>query len=279
MREGELGGGRYDGEEARTEGFYASLQEEPDRLRASDLNEVLLPDHMNRLRFTNFPLQAYGVMFKWDVLIEDVLDAYRQPWAAVAEEYGLRVPDDDEVLRAVGMRPERAIMQTFMWTNDWGEVQQYAFAHFEAKAKLMSTREFAPAEGVMQWLELLKEYQVPCCLCAGTSLDRASVTQVLEKAGLAQYFDAAVTAEDGCETPEQSYLVGSIKLRRPPNRCVVFEDDPKGIAAAHEATSKAVALMGSNFGSDLRHADMRISDFGDLSLMSLRDLFKDAPPI
>ena len=32
---------------------------------------------------------------------------------------------------------------------------------------------------------------------------------VLDKAGLSSYFDCCVTAEDGCETPEQSYLVGS----------------------------------------------------------------------
>ena len=61
MREGELGGGRYDdAAEGRTAGWYAALAEAPDRLRASDLNEVLPPDHLERLRFTNSPLQAYG---------------------------------------------------------------------------------------------------------------------------------------------------------------------------------------------------------------------------
>ena len=143
----------------------------------------------------------------------------------------------------------------------------------------MKEFEFEPSAGVISWLTLLKEYEVPCCLCAGTSLGAAEAQQVMSKAGLTQYFEACVTAEDGCETPEQSYLVGSIKLRRPPQRCVVFEDDPRGVAAAHETSAKAVALMGSHFGSDLRHADMRVSAFDDLSLMSLRDLFKDLPPI
>ena len=32
-------------------------------------------------------------------------------------------------------------------------------------------------------------------------------------------------------------------------------------------------------GGDLRHADMRVSGFDDLSLMSLRELFKDQKPI
>ena len=119
--------------ESRTEGWYAALSEAPDRLRASDLNEVLLPDHLDRLRFTNFPLQAHGMMFKWETIVGGALEVYRRPWQLVAEENNLRVPDDDEVMRSVGMRPERAIQQTFMWTDDWGQTQQLAFAHFEAK--------------------------------------------------------------------------------------------------------------------------------------------------
>ena len=170
-----------------------------------------------------------------------------------------------------------------MWTNDWGETTKYAFEHFEAKSSMMRSREFEPAEGVVEFLQVLKDYQVPCCLAAGTSFDKPSVESLLEKAGLRSYFETCVTAEDGCETAEQGYLVASIKLKRPPNRVVVFEDDPKGVAAAHEATSKAVALMGSGAanlnGSDLRHADMRVNGCEDLSLMSLRELFKDAPPV
>jgi len=280
IREGEMGEGRYgDAGGGRTEGWYAALQEAPDRLRASDLNEVLQPDHLDRLRFTNYPLQAYGAVFKWEVLIDDVLEVYRAPWRAVAEEHGLEMPDDDDVLRAVGMRPERAIQQSFRWTSDWGETQQYAFEHFEAKAAMMRTRDFEASEGVRHWLEILREYQVPCCLCAATSLDAASVEKLLERAGLRPFFDACVTAEDGCENAEQGYLVASIKVRRPPSRCVVFEDEPRGVAAAHEATSKVVALMGRHGGGDLRHADMRVSGLDDLSLMSLRELFKGEPPI
>ena len=37
-----------------------------------------------------------------------------------------------------------------------------------------------------------------------------------------------VTAEDGCETTSESYLVSCVKVRRPPEKCVVFEDDQWG---------------------------------------------------
>jgi len=279
IREGELGGeigSDSDAVGGRTEGYYAALSESPDQLRGSDLNEVLQPDYLDRLKFTNFPLQAYGAVFKWEVLVCDAVSAYRKPWQVVADEHGLPMPDDDYIMRAVGTRPERAIMQMFNWSDDWGETQKLAFEHYEAKAATFREAAFTPAEGVLDWLRLLKQYEVPCCLCAGTSLDRACAEAVVKSAGLDEFIDAYVTAEDGCEQEIESYLVSCIKVRRPPEKIVVFENDARGIVAAHEALTKAIAIVdGHANGSDLRHADLRVGGMDALSLMSLRELFKD----
>lgn len=284
VREGELGGeiavdgmGRYgEAGEGRSAGWWAALQAEPQQLRASDLNELLQPDHLERLRYTNFPMQSYGALFKLEVLIQDALEVYRRPWALVAEEQGLRVPDDDEISRAVGMRPERAIQQTFRWTDDWGETQKLAFEHFHAKQQVLKTLDFSPASGALDWLSLLNEYQVPCCVCAGTTLDRGSAERALMGAGLHELCSHYVTAEDGCETSAQAYLIACIKVQRPPERCVVFGHEVADVLAAHDATAKAVAVLGSKRGggSDLRIADQRVSSLDELSLMSLRELFK-----
>lgn len=267
-----------DEDEQRTERYYETLAEDPQQLRAADLNVALQPDHLNRLKFTNFPLQAYGMLFKWELLVNDSLEVYRKPWQEVATQHGLPMPDDEDVLRAVGMRPERAIMQNFLWSNDWGFTQQLAFEHFEAKNNILSTLKFTPAEGVVDWLDTLYEYEVPCCACAGTSLSRDALQSILESAGLDHYFKSTVALEDGCETEEEGYLLACVKARRPPEKCVVFEDGPRGVVAAHDAMIKAVAVVGLHSGGELRHADMRVSGLDTLNLMSLRDLFKDAAP-
>jgi len=275
IREGELGGEIGGASGGRTEGYWAALQEAPDRLRASELNEVLQPDHLDRLRFANFPMQSFGALFQWDVLVRDPIEVYRRPWALVAAEHNLPAPDDEEVMRAAGMRPERAIQQTFRWTDDWGETQRLAFDHFEKKADVLRTHVFEPAEGALEWLSILNEYKVPCCLCAGTALDRASAELAMTRAGLDHLVNDFVTIEDGCETAEQSFLVSCIKVRRPPERCVVFADEHLGITAAHEATSKAVAVLTrGSLGGTMRHADTRVSALDELSLMTLRELFK-----
>jgi len=286
VREGELGGelprthegdGRYGSAGGgRTEGWWAALQEDPDRLRASDLNELLQPDHLERLKFMNFPMQAYGAIFKLEVLLSDGLEVHRRPWQLVAEEQGLRLPDDDELARAIGMRPERAIQQTFRWTDDWGETQKLAFEHYHAKQSVHREMDFEAADGALEWLKLLNEYHVPCCVCAGTSLDRGAAERALERAGLHELCAHYVTAEDGCETAEQSYLVACIKVQRPPERCVVFGDDVDDVLAGHDATSKVVAVLdpARQNGADLRIADQRVSSLDELSLMSLRELFQ-----
>ena len=66
------------------------------------------------------------------------------------------------------------------------------------------------------------------------------------------------------------------QLERPPERCVVFSDDVDDVLAGHDATAKVVAVMGGarRNGADLRIADQRVSSFEDMSLMSLRELFK-----
>ena len=53
-------------------------------------------------------MQAYGALFKWEVLVDSSLDVYRTPWAKVAEANNFTVPDDDDVVRTIGVRPERA---------------------------------------------------------------------------------------------------------------------------------------------------------------------------
>jgi len=261
----------------RTEGYWAPLLQTPDRLRASDLNELLLPDHLERLKFRNSPLMAYGALFKWEVLVQNVLQLYSKPWAMVAASHDLPVPDDDEITRAVGVRSERAIQQIFRWTDDWGFSRQLAYEHYEAQAAVFASFEFNPVDGAVEWLGLLNSYEVPCCLCS-SQIDADKARLAMSQCGLDDLFDAFVTAEDGCETPQQSYLVSAIKVRRPPARCIVFEDDPLGVVAAHEATTKVVAVFGTSRATavDLRHADIRVSGLDDLSLMSLRELFKNA---
>ena len=311
------------------DGYYAPLSYSPDRLRGSDLNELLYPNYMDRAKFNVSPMQvgaatpqkllpllahpsrrlvaprharrarvpphllishpppprrpppplvrqAYGALFKFDTVLEGMHELNKESWTAVATEHDFEPPDDDDVMRATGMMPERAIQNVFRWTDDWGETRRLAYEGFEAKSRLLPDWEFKPTPGAVDWLRILSEYQVPRVITS--TMGREQALQVLEKAGLAELLPQVVSADDGFETTEQAYLLCCLAIERPPSRCVVFEDEPSGVVAAHDAMTKVVAIIGNHPAYSFKHADYRIGSLEELSLMSLREVFRDEGP-
>ena len=251
--------------------YTAPLRLTPDRLRASDLNELLMPDYLSRHKFNVSPMQAFGTVFKWDAVLTGLGDANLHAWEDVSEKHGFRVPTEDDVLRSSALMPELAIQRTFGWTSDWGECQKLAIEYKEHFRRTVATHTFAPQEGAIEWLTLLKEYEVPRTLLS--PLDLPSTDGIIASADMEGFFDTVVSAEDGAETDEQGVLVSAIKMKRPPARCVFFVDDPYAVTSAHDAGAKAVAVMGKYPGYELKHAERRVSALDELSLMALREIF------
>ncbi len=69
---------------------------------------------------------------------------------------------------------------------------------------------------------------------------RSSLKAALDRMGLARYFVAHVTSDDGMETTSQRLLSAAMKLGRPPKDCVAFLSSPAGITAAHNCTMKVL---------------------------------------
>jgi len=250
----------------------------PAQLRGSDLNELLQPDSVQRLRFVVSPMEAYGALFRWDTVFAGLRGLHAAAWAEVAEAHGLPFDAEDSD-RTVGRRPEIAVTQVFRWQpalDDWGVAQALSYEFCEALGRRFSSYAFEPRPGAVRLLTLLNEYQVPCCLCS--ELDERSLSDKVEAADMARFFQASICAEDGAETAEQAYLASCVKLRRPPARCVVFEDSPQGVSSAKEALAKAVALVGKHPAYEMMHADLRISSLEDLTLMAIRELFSGEEP-
>jgi beta-phosphoglucomutase-like phosphatase (HAD superfamily) len=249
----------------------------PDRLRASDLDELLLPDYMDRLRYAQKPLQAYGALFSWDTVLSGLPEMKLAAWCKIAEENELPPPDLDDVVRTSGLRPERALAR-FLWDpdNDFLRCQKLAFEFADLLGRVMVAHEWEATDGAVEWLKLLRKYEVPCLLCS--PLDEYTTEQALEKAGLAGLFDVAVTSEDGCETAEQAFLLGCLKIHRPPSRVVAFVDEPTDVMAALDAYLKPVAVYGKFPAYEMRPAYSKIASLGDLTVMSMREFFADEPP-
>lgn len=122
-----------------------------------------------------------------------------------------------------------------------------------------------------EWLGALFKAGVPCAVAS--SMDRLTLLAALDRMKLYHFFRAFVSSEDGMESIAHRFLSAAVKLDRPPAKCVVFEDDPRGITAAHNCSMKAVALIGQHTAYELQQADMAVGGFSDLSVINLRRLF------
>ena len=77
-----------------------------------------------------------------------------------------------------------------------------------------------------------------------------------------------VSADDvvnGKPNPEP-YLKGASLLKMEPRECIVVEDAPAGIAAAHAAGMTVVALTTTYPASALQEADAIVSALADLAV-------------
>jgi mannitol-1-/sugar-/sorbitol-6-phosphatase len=80
--------------------------------------------------------------------------------------------------------------------------------------------------------------------------------------------DILVTADDVSEGKPhpQPYLKGAHVLGMEPRRCVVIEDAPAGIRAAHAAGMKVIALTSTYKAQELSEADAIVSVLADVKV-------------
>jgi beta-phosphoglucomutase-like phosphatase (HAD superfamily) len=241
---------------------------------AYDLNERFRPDYWQRLRVILQPEEAFANIFK----LEGVLSANAHAieyasWKQLAEELDKEPPDEDIVQQTYHLRPERIVQGVLRWTDSWREVLSIVYRQQEIYRERFLAEQHRPTRGLLRWLELLQRYDMPCAVYS--RLDRVSVEKALTDMGVADFFKERITAESEVETAIQFLLVACVKMQRAPQKCVVYEDTPKGILAAHEVFSKAIGLVGLFPAFDLRLADLTVEDFDDLRVMNVRRLFAD----
>ncbi|CAN1240738.1 5-amino-6-(5-phospho-D-ribitylamino)uracil phosphatase, chloroplastic [Linum grandiflorum] len=128
-----------------------------------------------------------------------------------------------------------------------------------------------PIDGLQEWLHAVSRSGIPCVVVS--SRDRISTVKSLERMGLKKYFQAIVSKEDGMESIAHRFLSAAVKLDRKPSKCVVFEDDPRGVTAAHNCTMMAVALIGVHPAYELVQADLAVVIYNELLVINLRRLY------
>ena len=124
--------------------------------------------------------------------------------------------------------------------------------------------ELKPMPGALELVRHLHALTIPQAI--GSSAPPENIPYILDALRISDQFDATVSrweVEHGKPAPD-IFLTAAGKIGVPPGRCVVLEDAPPGIAAAHAGGMRCVALVGTWPEDTLTCADYRVRTLSDI---------------
>lgn len=213
-----------------------------------------------------------AVIFDMDGVLIDSVGLNWQAYNQVLAEYGIIVPTEN-LHRYVG---RTLTSQVRMLSEDFGqEIDEARFADESAKAKETLMANLQPMQGVTVLLERLRSSEVKVGI--GTSSDRASTSQKLGTAGLSGFFEVSgvITQDDvTVHKPEPDvYLECAKRLGVKSKHCIVIEDAPAGIEAAHNAGMKCIAIRTPYVDSaQLEIADLVVNSADEITDEVIKEL-------
>jgi beta-phosphoglucomutase-like phosphatase (HAD superfamily) len=232
-----------------------------------------------------------------DVSADELYEAAFDAWAKVADHFSFRPPIQEEVIFAMSVGPEEAIISGFRWADDVVEANRIAANYLEEiklkraqwHRKGLSTTTIPEAgindaetiplvkvmPGVESWIRSLHQVEMGCGVESHLEDDQIAI--LLEHAGLSELLpvDKRVSCEKGYDRDSQQMLGVALRIERRPDHCVVFDSSPYANTAAQEIEMRCVSLVGPYPRYELLSADTSAFSFDELTAMNIRRLFGD----
>ena len=215
------------------------------------------------------PISAF--LFDLDGVVVESNALHVESWKEVARRHGFDCPDPDHIGKC-GLRTSAVIRDLLRWPVSAEDAARIGFEKEEIYREWIRRDGIPPVPGVLAFLEASRRLGIRCAV--GSSAPRENVDLCLRVLGLEAAFAATVSGADvqrGKPAPD-IFLKAAKSIGMAPADCLVFEDAPAGIQAAHAAGMKAVALLTSHAREELAAADGFAKDFTELSPDALRNL-------
>ena len=206
-----------------------------------------------------------------DGTIVDNMEFHNSVWIDLFKENGLTVTLDEMQTKSAGLKNTEVI--ALFLGNHLSEDELHAFGkRKEALYRDAFKPHLKPLPGLKEFIQQAKSMRV--LLALATAANPENISFVLEGIGLTDCFDAIVGGEEvknGKPHPD-IFLEAARRLNMPADRCVVFEDAPAGVEAAHRAGMKLVVITTSFQTSTLAQCEpymFAAPDFTTLNAASI----------
>ena len=184
-------------------------------------------------------------------------------WKKYLEGKGRKISDEEYNANINGRTNKDVIRYLFGSGLNDEETLNYSLEK-EAVYRELYLADIKPVNGLIDLLKFFHDRKIPMAIA--TSGIQVNIDFMFEHIPVRKYFQAVINSSHirtGKPDPE-IFLKAAKELGIPANHCLVFEDSIVGVTAAHAAGMKVVALSTTQSGSELRNADLTITDFASL---------------
>lgn len=203
-------------------------------------------------------------IFDLDGVIVDTAKFHYLAWKELAADFGYDLrPEANEKLKGIS-RAESLDILLEMADHSASDKEKADMMNRKNERYLEFVETLGPSDilpGVMRFLDLLREEDIHIAL--GSSSKNAA--RILQKLEITDYFDVVIDGtkiQKGKPDPE-IFTIGAEALDVYPGYCVVFEDAPAGVEAAHAA---GMYIIGVGDEAVLHRANLVIPGFENIDL-------------
>jgi beta-phosphoglucomutase family hydrolase len=212
-----------------------------------------------------------GVIFDWDGVVIDSSAQHVRSWELLAEEIGKPLPDG-HFKKGFGKKNQEIIPNLLRWSDDPIEIERLGDRKEELYRELVRDQGVRVLPGARELLAALREAGIPRSV--GSSTPLSNLNALFAATGLGDLFDAVVCGDDvknGKPAPDV-FLLAAQKLGLAPAGCLVIEDAHVGIAAAHAAGMKVLAVATTHPLEELTSADAAVASLAEITPERLRQI-------
>ena len=182
-----------------------------------------------------------AVLFDMDGVVLDTEKLYTRFWQEAAIALGYPMTKEQALgMRSLNRGVGLAKMQSYFGMNvDYDAVRNKRIELMDA---FVEKEGVAVKPGIRELLAYLKSQEIKTAIATSSPMERTIM--YLTSVGLQDSFDELVSGymvEKGKPEPD-IFLYAAKKLGVEPGRCMVLEDSPAGILAAHRAGCKPVMI-------------------------------------
>lgn len=214
------------------------------------------------------------VIFDMDGVLIDSEGFYKEINAQHFEELGVHITDE-EYESFIGIAAD------LMWSyiKEKGKLSQDVATlrrdEKERKHAFLAKAPLEPMPGIPALLKKLKEQNYALSLASSSS--RKNVEVIVQKLGIASYFDCMVSGEEvknGKPAPD-IFLKAAAQVGIAPKYCYVIEDSNNGARAAKAAGMQCIGFRSPNSGQqDLSLCDLIIDSFDEKNVQKIFTLIE-----